>query len=89
MKGSRISASLLALALVASCTTTTVTDRQMADPNERLARPDRILVHDVAATAADLHAGSVLSGKHAARSAPPTAEEIAVGRSARRSRRSS
>lgn len=89
MKGSRISASLLALALIASCTTTTVTDRQMADPNERVARPDRILVHDVAATAADLHADSVLSGKHAARSAPPTAEEIAVGRSARRSRRSS
>ena len=57
-----------------------MTDRQVADPNEKVARPDRILVHDVAATAADLHADSALAGKHGERSAPPTAEEIAVGR---------
>ena len=80
MSNLRIAASALALALAAACTTTTVTDRQMADPSLRVARPDRILVYDVAATAADLHADSVLSGKHAERSAPPTAEEIAVGR---------
>jgi hypothetical protein len=76
----RIASSVLALSLAAACTTTTVTDRQMADPNEKVARPDRILVYDVAATAADLHADSALVGKHAERSTPPTAEEIAVGR---------
>jgi hypothetical protein len=76
----RIASSVLALSLAAACTTTTVTDRQMADPNEKVARPDRILVYDIAATAADLHADSALVGKHAERSTPPTAEEIAVGR---------
>lgn len=80
MSSLRIASSVLALSLAAACTTTTVTDRQMADPNEKVARPDRILVYDIAATAADLHADSALVGKHAERSTPPTAEEIAVGR---------
>lgn len=76
----RLGAALLATALATSCNTTTVADRQMADPNERVARPDRILVYDVAATAEDLHADSALTGKHGERETPPTEEELAVGR---------
>ncbi len=76
----RITSPLLALAVAAACSTTTVTERQMADPNERVARPDRILVHDFAATAADLHGESALAAQHGERSTPPTAEELAVGR---------
>src|SRR5262245_5710548 len=64
-----------ALAL-AACTTTTVSDREMADPSLRVARPDRILVHDFAATADDLHAESALQGRHGERSAAPSVEEM-------------
>lgn len=80
MSNLRIAPSMLALALAAGCTIATVTDRQMADPSLRVTRPDRMLVYDVAATAADLHSDSALSGKHAERSTPPTGEEIALGR---------
>src|SRR5262249_19089273 len=48
-----IAASLLALLALAGCATTTVTEREPYQ-GRRLARPDRILVYDFAATTADL-----------------------------------
>ena len=66
----------VAMAALTACATATMTDRQFADPNEKIARPDRILVHDFAATAAELHPESALSGQLGQRSTPPTAEEL-------------
>jgi len=47
---------------------------------ERLARPDRIIVHDFAATPADIPAWSAAAGRHAPPSTPQTAEAIETGR---------
>jgi len=71
-------AGLAALALCA-CSSTTVTDR---DPyqGKRLARPDRILVYDFAATAAELPEWSEARDRYAARDQARTDEEIAAGR---------
>ncbi len=66
----------LVLTLAVGCTSTTVSDRQIADPNEKIARPDRILVYEFATTSTELHAESALAGEHDAPSTPPTAEEL-------------
>ena len=47
---------------------------------EWLARPDRIIVHDFAATPADIPAWSAARSRHAAPSTPQTAEAIETGR---------
>jgi hypothetical protein len=47
---------------------------------ERIARPDRIIVHDFAATPADIPAGSEVAGQYPADSATLTPEEASVGR---------
>ena len=75
---SRVAPCLFALALVAGCASTKVTNRQRYE-GEKIARPDRIIVHDFAATPADIPAGSV-PHQYAVQSTPPTAEEIEVGR---------
>jgi hypothetical protein len=69
---------MLALAL-ASCAQTTVVER---DPyaGGRIARPNRIIVHDFAASASDIPPGSATAGQYAQHSTPQTAQEIAVGR---------
>jgi hypothetical protein len=74
----RFAACLFAPLVVAGCASTTVTSR---DPyvGERIARPDRIIVHDFAATAADIPAGSQ-ARQYAAPSTPPKPEEIELGR---------
>ena len=68
-----------ALAALAACASTEVTERTSYH-GERLARPDRIIVHDFAATAADIPAWSSAAGQHAEPSTPQTAEAIATGR---------
>jgi hypothetical protein len=70
---------VFALVAVAGCAKTEVTAR---DPymGERIARPDRIIVHDFASTAADVPPGSQTAGQYAELSTPPTAKEIEVGR---------
>jgi Domain of unknown function (DUF4410) len=71
---------LLALLVAAvGCASTEVTERQRYE-GERLARPDRIIVHDFAATPAEVHAESALPSESAAAATPQTAEDVEVGR---------
>ncbi|MGR9099213.1 MAG: DUF4410 domain-containing protein [Gammaproteobacteria bacterium] len=65
--------------LTAGCATTSVTNREEYT-GEKLARPDRIIVHDFAATPADLPDWSEAASRYAYNSAPQSAEEIEVGR---------
>ena len=69
---------LFGIILVAGCASTEVTERQRYE-GARLARPDRIIVHDFAATPADVHAESALPSESAG-AATQTAEDIEVGR---------
>ena len=69
--------SVVALLLLAGCAKTTVSDRQSYE-GPRLARPDRIIVYDFAASASDLPAGYTV-----AVDAPPasqTADDVSLGR---------
>ena len=70
---------LLALIAIPGCESTNVTDRETYQ-GRPLARPDRILVHDFAATGADLPAWSEAHDHYAAPSVPRTNAEIATGR---------
>ena len=76
---SRAPASLFALLLVAGCASTKVTERQVYT-GEKLARPDRIIVYDFAASPADVHAESALPSESAAAATPQTAQDVDVGR---------
>jgi hypothetical protein len=76
---SRSATWLFAMLVVAGCASTKVTERQ-AYTGEKLARPDRIIVDDFAATPADVHAESALPSESAAAATPQTAEDLEVGR---------
>jgi hypothetical protein len=67
--------SLFALAFVAGCASTKVTERQQL-VTERIARPNQIWVYDFVATPADVPGGSDL----AAHTTPQTPEQIEMGR---------
>jgi hypothetical protein len=69
---------LFALMVLAGCASTKVTSHQPYT-GEQLARPDRILVYDFAATPTDAPADSTVAAQ-AAGPAPQTAEEIEVSR---------
>jgi uncharacterized protein DUF4410 len=71
---------LLALVVLAGCASTNVTERQSNIGNEKLARPDRIIVYDFAATPADIPAGSAIAGQVAQSTTPQTPEQIETGR---------
>ena len=73
---SRVALCLFALA---ACASTKVTGSQSYQ-GERPARPDHIIVHDFAATPADIPAWSAAAGRHAVPSTPQTAEAIETGR---------
>jgi len=79
MKSHARIATALALIAVVGCASTEVTERRTYQ-GERLARPGRILVHDFAATSADLPAWSAARDRYAAPGTPRKAEEIATGR---------
>src|SRR5262249_17122725 len=70
---------LFALVLVAECASTEVASRQPY-MGERIARPDRIIVYNFAATSADIPPWSAVAQQYAAHSTPQTAQEIEVGR---------
>ena len=70
---------LSALALIAGCASTEVSNRKIL-VDEKLPRPGHIWVYDFAATAADVPAESALAGQHAEHSTPQTDEQIAAGR---------
>ena len=77
----RVAPWVFVLAVVAGCASTAVTERQRyVGEGERIARPDRIIVYDFAATPADIPAWSAAAGQYATPSTPQTAEEIDVGR---------
>ena len=74
----RTVACLFVLAMVGGCASTKVTDRQIL-VNERIPRPNRILVYDFIANPADMPANSALAGQ--VEPGPPlTAEQLQTGR---------
>ena len=75
----RIAAGVFALVVLAGCASTKVTERQYYE-GAKLARPDRIIVHDIATTPEDIPAGSVIAGQLDGHTLPQTAEQVAVGR---------
>ena len=70
---------LFALVLAAGCASTEVTDRQRL-VNEKLPKPNQILVYDFSASAADVPADSAFAGQSSAPATAPTGEEITIGR---------
>ncbi len=75
----RVALCLFALVALAGCASTKVTE-STSYQGERLARPDRIIVHDFAATPEDIPDWSASAGGHPAPSTPLTAEAIETGR---------
>jgi hypothetical protein len=71
---------LIAVVVLAGCASSKVTSRENAAGDEKIARPDRIIVQNFAATPADVADSSAVAGKYAAHKTPQTAEEIEVGR---------
>lgn len=69
----------LALLAVAGCASSKVTDREVR-VTEQIPRPERIWVHDFAATPEEIPDYSGFSGRHAAHSTPQTDDQIATGR---------
>ena len=70
---------LIALALVAGCASTNVT-QQTPISNAGLPRPNQIWVYNFVANPADMPPNSSIGGEVSAPSAPPTAAEIDEGR---------
>ena len=70
---------LFALAVLAGCASTEVTGRQRL-VNEKLPKPNQILVYDFSASAADVPADSAFAGQSSAPATAPTDEEITLGR---------
>jgi hypothetical protein len=69
---------LLTLLVLAGCASTSVSNRETYS-GEKLARPDRIIVDDFAATPADVPASSTAASQSAG-STPQTAQDIEEGR---------
>jgi len=74
----RAALGVFALVVLAGCASTTVTSRE-AYTGGKLARPNRIIVHDFAATPADIPAGSTRAARYVG-SAPQSSEDIQLGR---------
>jgi Domain of unknown function (DUF4410) len=70
---------LFALAILAGCASTNIAQRERYE-GEKLARPDRIIVHDFTANPADVPPESAFAAQFASAGTPPTAEQIEVGR---------
>ena len=79
MKSSRNLLFLLLASVVAGCASTKTTGGQVFG-NETLARPDRILVYDFAATPAHVPDESALTGHHSPHDTPQTPEQLEEGR---------
>jgi hypothetical protein len=69
---------LLAVVVVAGCASTDITERQRYE-GEKLARPDRIIVHDFTANPAEVPPESPFAAQMAGAGAP-TPEQLEVGR---------
>jgi hypothetical protein len=75
---SRAAAWLLAVVVVAGCASTEITERQRYQ-GEKLARPDRIIVHDFTANPAEVPPESAFAAELAG-AGTPTPEQLEVGR---------
>jgi len=71
---------LLAVILSGGCASITSTAQPTQLGREKIAKPSRIIVHDFAATEADIPIWSVSAEKYTSPSTPPTAEQIQTGR---------
>ena len=76
---SRIVLCLFVIVAFVGCASSTITSRQEYQGG-KIARPDHIIVHDFAATPADVPADSAIAGQYTEHSTPQTAEHIATGR---------
>jgi hypothetical protein len=74
---SRATLCLLALVVVAGCASTEVTERQRYE-GAKLARPDRIIVHDFTADPADVPPESAFAAQIAGAMTPPP-QQVALG----------
>ncbi len=72
-------AGLFALAFLAGCASTKVSDQQQL-VHGTIPRPDNILVFDFAATHGEVPADSSIAGEHSEHETPQTEEEIETGR---------
>ncbi len=70
----------LVLFTIAGCASSEITQRQDTPDVDQVAKPDRIIVYDVAATPADIPASASITGYYDKRETPQTAEEIELGR---------
>lgn len=70
---------LFALAVVAGCASTEVSDRQIL-VTDKNPRPNHIWIYDFAATPNEVPPDSVLAGQPVQHPTPQTAEQIALGR---------
>lgn len=75
----RILSTFIALAALAACAATKVTDQTAMDTTE-LPRPNQIYVYDFIADPAQIPADSVIKAKVSAPSKPLTAQELEAGR---------
>jgi hypothetical protein len=73
-------ACLIAAGLVFGCASSQVQTRQQHVGDERLPRPGRVIVYDIAATPNDIRSDSALIGQYQRRSTPQTSKQIEVGR---------
>jgi hypothetical protein len=76
----RFSSSMLALLFLAGCSSTQVISRESEMGDERIARPDRILVYDFGSTPDDIPPESSLADQVYEPSVQPTDEQLEVGR---------
>jgi len=72
--------SVSSLLVLAGCSSTQVTERQSNMGDERIARPDRILVYDFGSTPEDVPADSSIADQISEPSTPPTDEQLEMGR---------
>lgn len=68
------------LAVLAGCASSKTTQRQSYADQERLPRPGRVIVYDIAGTPADISATAAITGHYSYRTKPQTEQEIALGR---------
>jgi hypothetical protein len=73
-----IASCLLAAFIVTGCASTNITQRESDIGNQRLPRPNNILIYDFAATLEDLPANAAFAGR--VEQAPQTAQQISEGR---------
>ncbi|TWU53146.1 hypothetical protein B188_11100 [Candidatus Brocadiaceae bacterium B188] len=74
-----IAAGLFALAFLAGCSSTKVTNQQQLVTG-KIPRPDHIIVYDFVATYGDVPADASIAGEYAEHETPQTTEEIETGR---------